>query len=49
MQNADDPSKPTVLTTEEARQGETTGRMRTVLVSSLVFALISGIGFAIFY
>jgi hypothetical protein len=31
MQNAEDPTKPTtILTAEEARQGETTGRMRSM-------------------
>ncbi len=49
MQNSNDPNKPTVVTPEEARQGETTGRMRLVLFSSLVLALIAGIGFAIYY
>jgi hypothetical protein len=49
MQNADDPSKPTVLTPEEARQGETTGRVRWILGLSLALAVLAGIGFLIYY
>jgi hypothetical protein len=47
--NIKDPDKPTVLTTKEARQGETTGRMRKVLLFSLLLAVIVGIGFAVYY
>ena len=47
--NIDDPDKPTVLTTKEARQGETTGRMRAVLLFSLLLAAIAGVGFAIYH
>lgn len=49
MQISNDPHKPTVLTTEEARQGETTGRMRVVLILSLVLAVIAGLAFAMYY
>ena len=49
MQNADDPSKSTVLTPEEARQGETTGRVRWILGLSLALAVLAGIGFLIYY
>jgi hypothetical protein len=34
-------SHKSVLSTQEARQGETTGRMRIVLAVSLVLALIA--------
>ena len=47
--NSDDPDKPTILNTKEARQGEATGRIRTVLVLSLLLAVITGIGFAVYH
>ena len=35
-----DPNRPTELTTEDARAGETTGKMRYVLVISLVLVIV---------
>jgi len=49
MQNADDPTKPTILTPDEARQGEATGRMRRVLGISLLLAGFAGFGSLIYY
>ena len=49
VQNADNPTKPTVLTQEEARQGETTGRVRWILGTSLALAVLAGFGVAIYY
>ena len=46
MQNAVDPTKPTtILTPEEARQGETTGRMRRLVGISMLLAIFAGFGF----
>ena len=45
MQNAEDPTKPTILTPDEARQGETTGRMRRLLGISRLLATFAGFGF----
>lgn len=49
MRNEDDDQKPTVLTTEEARQGEVSGHMRIVLSVSLALAFVAAIGFLIYY
>ncbi len=50
MQNAEDPTKPTtILTPEEARQGETTGRMRRLLGISMLLAIFAGFGFLAYY
>ncbi len=48
-QNTNDPNKPTILATEEARQGETSGRLRTVLGVSMALAVIAGIAFVVDY
>ena len=49
MRNRNDPTKPTILTSTEARQGETSGHVRTVLGVSLAFAVIAGIALAFYY
>ena len=40
---ADENRPGALLTTQEARQGETSGRMRLVLALSLVLAIIAGV------
>ena len=42
-------TKPKVLSTKEASQGETSGHVRTILLVSLVLAILAGIGFALYY
>jgi hypothetical protein len=50
MQNAEDPTKPTtILTPEEARQGETTGRMRRLVGISMLLAIFAGFGFLAYH
>ena len=49
MRHANDPYRPTTLKTEEARQGEVSGHMRLVLGVSLVFAIIAGAAFVMYY
>jgi hypothetical protein len=49
MQNAEDPTKPTILTPDEARQGETTGRMRRLLGNPMLLAIFAGFGFLAYY
>ncbi len=39
---ADESRAGTVLTTQEARQGETSGHMRGVLAGSLALSILSG-------
>lgn len=46
--NTNDPGKATTLTTQEARQGETSGRLRTVLGASLALAVFAGIAFFVY-
>lgn len=49
MENHRNTEERKVLTTQEARQGETSGRMRTVLSVSLILAVAVGIIFALAY
>ncbi len=49
MRNENDPTKPTILTPQEARQGETSGHMRIVLAVSLALAIVVGIAFFVYF
>ena len=49
MTDPREPNKPKVLSTTEARQGETSGRVRTILSVSLILAILAGLGFALYY
>ncbi len=49
MRNENDPTKPTILTTREARQGEISGHMRIVLGVSLALAIVVGLGFFVYF
>lgn len=45
----DDPVVHRVVPTQEARQGETTGRVRTVLHISLALAVVAGVALYFLY
>ena len=48
MNEDSDPKRRTVLTSEEARQGETSGHVRAILLVSLALAVAAGIGLFIY-
>lgn len=49
MENQNDPTKPTILEAEEARQGRTSGHVRVILATSMALAVLAGLGFAIYW
>jgi hypothetical protein len=49
MKMHDDPPRRTVRSTEQARQGETSGHVRAILFVSMALAIAAGIGFFIYY
>ncbi|MBU2533518.1 MAG: hypothetical protein KKB37_12310 [Alphaproteobacteria bacterium] len=49
MPQTDEETNRTVLTTEEARQGRTSGHVRAILFASLLLAVLAGIAFWAYY
>jgi hypothetical protein len=49
MEDQNDPTKPTILETDEARQGQTSGHVRVILGASMALAVLAGLSFVIYY
>lgn len=49
MRSHSDRKSSTILSPTEARQGEVSGRVRTILATSLLLTLLAGVAFLIYY